>query len=128
MAATNGINLASENYSRIDVSSTNNNTKAFSIGGYGLFEVEAVGTAGGRFKIDNDVNVTCKGTLTNGSNSYIYAGGLRLGVMDGNTLYNDSRVLVITTLNHIYFNIGISLSNYATRMTINTSGNVCRNI
>ncbi len=60
-AATNGINLAAEKYIRIEGSSSNNNTKALSIGGYGLFELDAPGVAGGQFKIDNDGNVTCKG-------------------------------------------------------------------
>ncbi len=52
-AATNCINLAAEKYIRTEGSSTNNNTKALSIGGYGLFEMDAASVVGGRFKIDN---------------------------------------------------------------------------
>jgi hypothetical protein len=69
-AAINGFNLAIEKYVRIDGTATNNPTKALSIGGYGLFEMDAPGVAGGRFKIDNGGNVTCKGTIT-ASNSVI---------------------------------------------------------
>ena len=76
----------------------------------------------------NDVvlngNVTCSGNFTNGSSSYIYAGGLRIGGFDtGNTLYNGTNTLGITALNNITFNTGTSLANYTTRMTINSAGN-----
>ena len=100
------INIPVNNYLRIEGSSTNNNTKALSIGGYGVVEVDAVGTGGGRFSIDNSGNVSCKGNFTNGSNNYIFAGGLRIGGFDGNTLYNDTRVLGLTALNNIIFNTG----------------------
>jgi hypothetical protein len=48
--ATNGIDLGFEKYLRIAGSSTNNNTKALSIGGYGLFEMDAPGVVGGRLR------------------------------------------------------------------------------
>ncbi len=51
--------------------------------------------------VDNG-NVSCTGNITISSAGYIYAGGLRLGGWDGNTLCNDIRVLGITTLNKIY--------------------------
>ncbi len=62
-AATNGINLnlAAEIYTRIEGSSTNNHTKALSIGGYGLFEMDAPGVVVGRFKIDNNGVVIING-------------------------------------------------------------------
>jgi hypothetical protein len=69
-------------------------------------------------------NGSCTGSFTNGSSSYMFAGGLRIGGHYGNTLYNDTKLLGITTLNKIIFNTGTSLANYATRMTIDTSGNV----
>jgi hypothetical protein len=69
-------------------------------------------------------NITCNSTISNGASSYIYAGGLRLGGWDGNTLYNGSNPIGITALNKINFNTGTSLANYTTRMTIDTSGNV----
>jgi hypothetical protein len=80
------LQTAIEKKLRIEGTATNNPTKALSIGGYGLIEVDAPGVVGGRFKIDNDGNVTCKGNITNGSSSYIYAGGLRIGGNDPNTL------------------------------------------
>ena len=75
------------------------------------------------FTVDNG-NVSCTGTITNGSTSNMFAGGLRLNGSDQNTLYNDNRILGITTLNKIIFNTGTSLANYATRMAIDTSGNI----
>ena len=53
---------------RIEGSSSNNTTKALSIGGFGLVEVDAPGDVGGRFSINNSGNVKCKGTLTSGGN------------------------------------------------------------
>ena len=120
MDAINGINVAIDKYVRIE----GGTGKALSIGGSGTVEVDAPGVVGGRFSIDNSGNVICKGTFTNGWNSYVYAGGLRIGGFDGNTLYNDTRVLGLTALNNIFFNTGTSLANYKTRMLINTSGNV----
>ncbi len=89
-AATNGINLAAEKYVRIEGSSTNNNTKSLSIGGYGLFEMDAPSVVGGRFKIDNDGNVTCKGAITTGKfNSFL--GGLRINGSDtANTIWQNT--------------------------------------
>ncbi len=51
----------------------------------------------------------CKGQITNGSSSYIYAAGLRIGGHDtGNTLWQNSRNLGISanTGNNITFAIG----------------------
>jgi hypothetical protein len=69
-------------------------------------------------------NITCNSTISNGASSYIFAGGLRLGGWDGNTLYNGTNPIGIMTLNKINFATGTSLANYTTRMTIDTSGNV----
>ena len=55
---------------------------------------------------------------------YTYSGGLRLGGFDVNTLYNETRELGLMTLNNISFRTGTSLADYATRMLINTSGNI----
>jgi hypothetical protein len=47
--------------------------------------------------LDVNGNIKCTGTITNGSNSYIYAGGLRLGGFDtGNTLWQNSGNLGIS--------------------------------
>jgi hypothetical protein len=77
--------------------------------------------------LDVNGNIKCTGTITNGANSYMYAGGLRINGNDPNTLYNETRVLGITALNSINFITGTTLANYATRMSINTSGNVLIN-
>ena len=37
------------------------------------------------------------GDITSGPNSYVYAGGLRIGGWDGNTFYNGNRILGLTT-------------------------------
>ena len=37
-------------------------------------------------------NVSCTGNITNGSGSYIYAGGLRIGGFDGNTIYQSGNI------------------------------------
>jgi hypothetical protein len=79
-------------------------------GGYGIL-------------IDAANNVTCTGQISNGSNSYIYAGGLRLGGFDtGNTIWQNTRNLGISanTGNNIIFYIG----NGSERMRINSAGDV----
>jgi hypothetical protein len=121
-AATNGINLAAEINIRIEGNSTNNNTKALSIGGYGLFEMDAPGVVGGRFKIDNDGNVTCKGAITTGNfNSFL--GGLRMNGSDtGNSIWQNTGNLGISanTGNNITFAIG----NGGEKMRKTSAGNV----
>ena len=43
------------------------------------------------FNIDNVGNISCIGQFTNGSASYMYAGGLRINVADtGNTFYQNA--------------------------------------
>ena len=42
--------------------------------------------------LDSSGNLTNTGTITNGSSSYIYAGGLRIGGFDGNTLYQSGNI------------------------------------
>jgi len=79
-------------------------------GGYGIL-------------IDAANNVTCTGQFSNGSNSYIYAGGLRIGGHDtGNTIWQNTGNLGISanTGNNIVFYIG----NGSERMRINSAGNV----
>ena len=70
----------------------------------------------GSYALNVSGNMFCSG--------YTYAGGLRLGGFDINTLYNETRGLGFMTLNNISFRTGTSLSDYATRMLINTSGNI----
>ncbi len=53
-----------------------------------------------------------------------FMGSLWLGGWDSNTIYNSGKVLGLTTSNNITFNTGTTLANYATRMTIDTSGNI----
>jgi len=77
---------------------------------------------GNNVSINN--NLTTSGTITNGSSSYLFAGGLRIGGFDGNTLYNGTNTIGITALNKINLLTGTSLANYATRMTVDTNGNV----
>ena len=74
------------------------------------------------FTVDNG-NVTCTGQISNGSNSYIYAGGLRIGGHDtGNTIWQNTGNLGISanTGNNILFHIGNGLE----RMRINNSGRI----
>ena len=60
--------------------------------------------------LDVNGNISCSGTITNGSTSYINAGGLRIGGFDyGNTLYQ----------NTVNYDIGISTNNGST-----TGGNI----
>ena len=62
------------------------------------------------FTVDNG-NVSCTGSITNGSTSNIYAGGLRLGGFDtGNTIWQNTGNLGISanTGNNITFSIGSS--------------------
>ena len=117
------VNIPVDKYLRIEGSSSNNTTKALSIGGYGLVEVDAPGDVGGRFRIDNSGNVICKGNFTNGSSSYIFAGGLRLGGHDtGNTIYTTGKIMGITVDNgyNINFNTWTGATN--TKMSINSAG------
>jgi len=74
--------------------------------------------------LDSSGNLTTLGTITNGASSYLFAGGLRIGGWDANTLYNGTNPIGITALNKINFATGTSLANYATRMTVDTNGNV----
>ena len=86
-----------------------NNTGKLSINGTGNLEVDAPGVGSGRFivnssgnvgigssapanKLDVAGNVSCTGNITNGSGSYIYAGGLRIGGFDGNTIYQSGNI------------------------------------
>jgi len=61
---------------------------------------------------------------------YFYAGvtatnpGLRLAGWDANTIFLNNGILGLTALSNINFNTGTTLANYATRVTIDTSGNV----
>jgi hypothetical protein len=75
------------------------------------------GNGGYWLMIDYNNNVSCSGTITNGATSYMYAGGLRIGANDANTIYNETRV-------GINFLTGTSLADYKERMTINTAGRV----
>jgi hypothetical protein len=73
--------------------------------------------------LDVNGNIKCTGTITNGSNSYIYAGGLRLGGFDtGNTLWQNSGNLGISanTGNNITFAIG----NGGEKMRVSSVGRV----
>ncbi len=84
---------------------------------------------GGRFKIDNSGNVSCSGTITNGSNSYMYTGGLRISGNDyDNTIYQDLATIGGQPANivlHLFnFNSFSTTSGvgYTTIMSMNTSG------
>ena len=73
--------------------------------------------------LDVNGNIKCTGTFTNGSSSYMYAGGLRLGGYDpDNTIYNVGKNIGITVDNgyKINFTIWSGVSN--TKMTINAAG------
>ncbi len=48
-----------------------------------------INTASPTELLDVNGNMRCTGTITNGANSYMYAGGLRINGNDPNTLYND---------------------------------------
>ena len=74
------------------------------------------------FNIDSVGNTSCIGTFTNGSSSYIYAGGLRLGGFDtGNTIWNNNSNLGITTNNGYNVNIGLNGGKGGSIMTINNN-------
>ena len=65
------------------------------------------------------------GVLTvSSTTNYSYFGGLRIAGWDGNTLYNGTNQLGITALNNVSIQTGTTLANYATRLLINTSGNI----
>jgi hypothetical protein len=49
--------------------------------------------------LDSAANLTTNGNITSGSSSYIYAGGLRIGGFDPNTLYAGARDIGITVDN-----------------------------
>lgn len=52
----------------------------------------------------------------------MFAGGLRIGGFDGNTLYNSTNPIGITALNNINLLTGTSLANYAIRLSVDTNG------
>ena len=81
------------------------------------------GSGGYGILIDASNNVFCTGQFSNGSSSYLYAGGLRIGGHDtGNTIWQNTGNLGISanTGNNIIFSIG----NSGEKMRINSSGNV----
>ena len=66
-------------------------------GGYQLgFNNHNGGSYSNKMCISNTGNFTALGTISSGSGSYIYTGGLRLGGFDTNTLYNSGKTLGIT--------------------------------
>ena len=129
----NTLNLSNQisggNQLRISGSPTNDGiTNALSIGGYGMVGIDSPGIQYGRLKLDNSGNITCSGSITNGSGSYMYAGGLRLGGFDTNTLYNTGKTLGITCDNgyNITFNIwGGTNGVSGNMMNINNTGITC---
>ena len=71
-------------------------------------------------KLDVGGNIKASGTITNGSGSYMYAGGLRLGGFDtGNTIYNGNANMGLTVNNGYSVNFGVN--GYGNSMTINNS-------
>ena len=125
-----GYNVAGTNIYNCSILTYDHNADGFcdglSINGWdGISFCTGANTRQERMKIASDGNITCTGNFTNGSSSYMYAGGLRIGGFDtGNTLYNGTNSLGITALNNIIFNTGTSLENYAARMTITNDGKI----
>jgi len=104
------------------------------LSGYQISLATGVAPTTERMRIDNSGNVnmnnslTVGGTITNGSSSYIYAGGLRIAGWDTNTLYNGGKLLGITCDNgyNINFNIwGGTNGVSGNMMNINNTGITC---
>lgn len=74
------------------------------------------------FTVDNG-NITCSGTITNGSSSYIFAGGLRIGGFDPNSLYSGAKDLGLTCDNGKSINLNIWGGN-GTIFSINNNNSV----
>jgi len=73
------------------------------------------------FSIYSNGNIYCNGEITNGSSSYLYAGGLRIGGHDtANTIWQGSGNLGISAngVNNIIF----SISNGGEKMRITSAG------
>ena len=87
------------------------------------FNNSSNGTGTDILQISNAGNITCSGSFTNGSTSYMYAGGLRLcGYDTGNAIWQDTGDLGISanTGNNIKFGIG----NGGEKMRIKSNGYV----
>ena len=75
--------------------------------------------------IDNSGNIVSTGSITNGSSSYIYAGGLRIGGFDtGNTVYQATGDLGITTNTT---NINLGMNTYGTKVQISPTNTTIYN-
>ena len=101
----------------------------FSMGGQSKFYIDGPGVIGGRFTILDNGNVgignsnpsnklDVNGILS--SSNYTYAGGLRIGGFDGNTLFNGNNNLGLT-VNNGYSIIFISNGGNGNIMPINNN-------
>ena len=100
----------------------NNSELKYLSSGSHNFYYNPSGTQTKIFGIDGSGNVSCTGAITNGSGSYIYAGGLRLGGFDtSNTIWNNNSNLGITTNNGYSVNIGLNGGKGGSIMTVNNN-------
>ena len=63
-------------------------------------------------------------TSSSGTRRYANIGGLRIGGWDSNSIYNNTEILGLSTLNSITFNTGTDINNLNQRLIINTAGNI----
>ncbi len=76
-----------------------------------------------RISINNSGNVICKGNFTNGSGSFIYAGGLRLGGSDtSHIICSTGENIGITVDNGYNINFTTLTGVTNTKMSINSAG------
>jgi hypothetical protein len=74
------------------------------------------------FNISGGANITIRNILSLSPLGHANIGGLRLGGWDTNTIYNDTNILGLSTLNAITFNTGSS--TLTERMRILNNGNI----
>jgi hypothetical protein len=109
----------------------------FIMGTYGSTTINANNTQISQIKIEmgsytNSLILKSTGNVdivsdvsTSDTQRYCTIGGLRLGGWDTvNTIYNNTNTLGISALNNIIFNTGTTQGNIATKMIINTEGNI----
>ena len=87
-------------------------TLAYFSQNYHNFYNSGVSTTSPVVSMDGSGNIINSGSISNGSSSYIYAGGLRLGGFDtGNTVYNGSKNMGLTVDSGYTVNLGMNGGN-----------------